>query len=366
MLSNRHFYFSLTRKYVVAFGNMFNNVSMIRTNRDTKEELERIKVPLVYAHKEKYFARLNTDPDLFKATQVTLPRMSFELMGMTYDPSRKQNSLLRSGKANTATRISSQYMGVPYDLEFELNIYARNIDDGTHIIEQILPYFNPDYTVTVNVIPEIGFLKDVPIILNSVTNSVEHEGNFDAIRYVTWRLTFTMKANYYGPISTPKIIREVNTNIYNDPSLKAGYLIRINTSGGNNGTFKIDDYVYQGADYQTATAVAQVIQWNAQTGYLTIGGAQGQFKVNNTIRAVSTNASYNLSSFDVSPLKLVNINIVPDPITAEPDDDYGYTTTITEFTGTEVSNFPNLPTESYTSDSINIQADSTTITVDKD
>ena len=332
MLSNRHFYFQLTRKYVVAFGNMFNNISLIRTNRETGSELERIKVPLMYAHKEKYFARLNSDPDLQKSTQISLPRMSFELMGITYDPSRKQNSLLRSGnKANTASRVSSQYMGVPYDLEFELNIYARNIDDGTHIIEQILPYFNPDYTVTVNVIPEIGFLKDVPIILNTVNNSVEHEGNFDAVRYITWRLTFTMKANYYGPVNTQKIIREVDVNIYNDPSLKAGYLIRINTDDGNNGTYKIDDFVYQGNSYQTATAIAQVIQWNQNTGHLTLGGAQGQFKVNSTIKAVSTNASYNLASFDASPLKLVNIDIVPSPLDAEPGDDYGYTTTITEW-----------------------------------
>jgi hypothetical protein len=334
MLSNRHFYFQLTRKYVIAFGNLFNNISMIRTNRETGAEIERIKVPLLYAHKEKYYARLNSDPDLQKSLQVTLPRMSFELLGISYDPSRKQNSLLRSGKANTATRVASQYMGVPYDLEFELNIYARNIDDGTQIIEQILPYFNPDYTVTVNVIPEIGFLKDVPIILNSVVNSVEHEGNFDAVRYITWRFTFTLKANYYGPISTPKIIREVNANIYNDPSLKAGYVIRINTSNGNNGTYKKDDFVYQGDNYQTATAVAQVIEWNQQTGKLVLGASQGQFKTNVNITAVSTNASYNLSSFDASPLKLANINIVPDPIDAEPEDDYGYTVQIKEFPDT--------------------------------
>jgi hypothetical protein len=334
MLSNQHFYYQLTRKYVVAFGNLFNNITLLRRNKDTGVEIERMKVPLVYAHKEKYYARLQSDPDLQKAIQISLPRMSFEMLGLSYDPTRKQNSLLRTAKANTATRVASQYMGVPYDIEFELNIYARNIDDGTQIIEQILPYFNPDYTVTVNVVPDIGFLKDVPVILNTVTSNVEHEGNFDAVRYITWRLTFSMKANYYGPISTPKIIREINTNIYNDPSLKAGYIIRINTSDGNNGTYKIDDYVYQGPDYQTATAVAQVVEWNQQTGRLVLGGAQGQFNVNNVITAVSTNASYNLASFDASPMKLVNINIVPDPIDAEPTDDYGYTTTITEFPDT--------------------------------
>jgi hypothetical protein len=335
MLSNQHFYYQLTRKYVVAFGNLFNNITLLRRNKDTGAEIERMKVPLVYAHKEKYYARLQSDPDLQKAIQISLPRMSFEMLGLSYDPTRKQNSLLRTAKANTATRVASQYMGVPYDIEFELNIYARNIDDGTQIIEQILPYFNPDYTVTVNVVPDIGFLKDVPVILNTVTSNVEHEGNFDAVRYITWRLTFSMKANYYGPISTPKIIREINTNIYNDPSLKAGYIIRINTSDGNNGTYKIDDYVYQGPDYQTATAVAQVVEWNQQTGRLVLGGAQGQFNVNNVITAVSTNASYNLASFDASPLKLVNINIVPNPIDAEPDDDYGFTTTIREWPETE-------------------------------
>jgi hypothetical protein len=123
--------------------------------------------------------------------------------------------------------------------------------------------------------------------------------------------------------------------MYNDPSLKSGNIIRINTSGGNNGVFKISDVVYQGENYQTATAYAQVIEWNENTGKLIIGGGQGQFKVGQLIKSSSTNASYNLTSFEASPLKLVNINIVPDPITAEPEDDYGYTTTITEWPDTE-------------------------------
>lgn len=331
MLNNRHFYFSLTRKYVVAFGNMFNGITMKRINKETGEEIERIKVPLVYAQKEKYFVRLSQDPDLTKSVQLSLPRMSFQVNGIAYDPSRKQNALLKTAKANTSSSLSSQYMGVPYNLEFELNIYTRNIDDGTQIIEQIIPYFNPDYTVTVNVIPEIGFLKDIPIILDSITNNIEYEGNLDSIRYVNWRLTFTMKANYYGPVANQKIIREINTNIYNDPSLQAGNIIRINTSNGNNGTFQMGDLAYQGTDYKTATAVAKIINWQPTTGKLQLGGAQGQFVVNTTIRAASTNAAYTLASFEATPLQLVNINIVPDPITAEPEDDYGYTTTVTEY-----------------------------------
>lgn len=337
MLSNAYFYHQLTRKYVILFGNMFNNILIKRVNKNTGLEIERFKVPIVYAPKEKYYARLRADPDLERPIQVVLPRMSFELTGFTYDASRKQNSLLRSGvSANTSTRGATQYMGVPYDLSFDLQIYARNVDDGTHIIEQILPYFNPDYTVTVNTIPALGFLKDVPIILNNVSNVIEHEGNFDAVRFVSWTLNFTMKANYYGPVQTPKIIRKVLANIYNDPSLKAGNIVRLNmTSPTTNGEFKIDDIVYQGSNYNTADAYGFVLEWNKDSLKLVLGGTQGQFKVNNTVRAASTNAVSSIVSFDASPLKLVEIKIEPDPIDAEPTDDFGYATTITEWPETE-------------------------------
>ena len=337
MLSNAYFYHQLTRKYVILFGNMFNNIMIKRINKNTGVEIERFKVPIVYDPKEKYYARLRADPDLERPVQVILPRMSFELTGFSYDASRKQNSLLRSGvSANTATRGATQYMGVPYDLTFDLQVYARNVDDGTHIIEQILPYFNPDYTVTVNTIPALGFTKDVPIILNNVSNVIEHEGNFDAVRYVSWTLNFTMKANYYGPVQTPKIIRKVLANIYNDPSLRAGSIIRINTTvPPSNGTFKIDDIVYQGDNYDTATAYGFVLEWNKQNLKLVLGGTQGQFKVNNTIRAATTNATCDIVSFDASPLKLTEIKIEPDPIDAEPTHDFGYDVTITEWPETE-------------------------------
>lgn len=335
MLSNAYFYYQLTRKYVILFGNMFNNITLKRVNRDTDIEIERFKVPIVYAPKEKYYARLRADPDLNRPIQTVLPRMSFELTGFRYDPSRKQNSLLRSAKGSTTTGVKSQYMGVPYDLTFELQIYSRNVDDGTHVVEQILPYFNPDYTITIDSIPELGFLKDVPIVLESVNNQIEHEGNFDAVRFVTWTLSFTMKAYYYGPIATPKIIRKSITNIYNDETLQAGYIVRINTTSGNNGTYQVDDMVYQGDSYQTATAYGSVLNWNPNNGKIVIGGAQGTFQLNVAIKALSTNASYTASTFETAPLKLANITIEPNPIDALPNSDYGYTTTITEWPQTE-------------------------------
>lgn len=330
MLSNQYFYYQLTRKYVILFGNMFNNIVVKRINKTTNTEIERFKVPIVYAPKEKYFARLRADPDLARPVQSVLPRMSFELTGFTYDAMRKQNSLLRMAKANNASRTDSMYMGVPYDLTFDLQIYARNVDDGTHIVEQILPYFNPDYTVTIDAVPQIGFLKDIPIILNSVSNVVEHEGNFDSVRYVSWTLNFTMKAYFYGPISSPKIIRKVFANLWNDPSVAAGYIIKMNTDASNV-TFKLNDTIYQGGNYQNATAYGTVLNWDANNNILLVGGAQGTFRPGINITALSTNATSNIVSFDASPLKFAEIKVEPNPIDAEPEDDFGYTTTITEW-----------------------------------
>jgi hypothetical protein len=330
MLGNRHFYHQLTRKAVILFGRMFDDIHVIRTNSNTGKEVNRFLVPIIYAPKEKMVTRIFSDPDLLKQLQVVLPRMSFEITGISYDANRKQNSLLKAAKANTSSHVSSMYMGVPYDITFALNIYARNIDDGAHIVEQILPFFNPDFTVTTNMIPDLGFLKDIPIILNTVTNSIEYEGNYDSVRYVNWTLTFTMKMYYYGPISYPKIIRTVYANIYNDPSLKSGYITRLNVTGAN-GTFKADDLVYTGKNVDTANAYGIVIKYAANTGKLTLGATQGQFRVNNTIHAVSTNGVCRIASFDESPLQLTEIKITPDPINAKPGDDYGYTVDITEW-----------------------------------
>lgn len=326
-----HFYHKLTRKYVVLFGTMFNNITLMRTDKNTGAELERMKVPITYAPKEKYVSRLRSDPDLARAIQVRLPRLSFELTGMAYDATRKQNTILKVAKSNTSTSGKSSYMHVPYDLTFELNLYARNIDDGTQIIEQILPYFTPDYTVTIDPVSSLGVLKDIPITLNSVQYSIEHEGNFDAVRFVTWSLNFTMKVDYFGPVSNPKLIRKVIANLFNDPSLQAGYITRINMSGGNNGKYYVDDIAYQGDSYESANAYGIVLSWSSNTGKLALGGVQGQFKVDNTIRALSSNARYQLASFDIAPLKLAKITIQPDPLTAEPGDDYGFTTDIQEW-----------------------------------
>lgn len=334
MLNQSPFYYKLLRKYVTIFGSMFNDITLIRYNKSDDSEYQRIRVPIIYAPKEKYVTRWESDPDLLRDTQTVLPRLSFEITGITYDATRKQNSLLRVAKGDTASRVNSAYMGVPYDINFQLNLYARNIDDAAQIAEQILPYFNPDYTVTINPIPELSFLKDIPIIQNSVVQNVQYEVNYDTVRYVYWTFNYTLKGYFFGPYSKPKIIRKAIANIFNDPSLTLGYTVKINTGTGN-GTFKINDTIYQGDNYQTATAFGTVIEWRPDNDKLIISGVQGNFRVNNTIHATSTNAVYNIASFDSTPIKLASVVVEPDPIDAEPEDDFGFTTTITEWPDTE-------------------------------
>ena len=311
-------------------GNMFNGMNLIRYDTNNVE-IQRFKVPIEYGPKDKYVTRFSTDPELSKPGQTTLPRMSFELMSMSYDATRQQNPLLRAAKGESATRSASSYMGVPYDFKFEVNVYAKTIDDGNHIIEQILPYFNPDYTIAITPVAELGFMKDIPIILDSVGQNIQYEGDANVVRYVYWTLSFTMKGYFFGPITTPKIIRKSIANIFNDPSLVAGYVIKMNVDANGTGNFMISDTIYQGDNFQTASAYGTVLGWDATQDKLMIGGAQGQFTVNNTIRAVSTNAVYTISSFDATPIKLAKITVEPDPITAQPGDDFGYTTTIVEF-----------------------------------
>lgn len=220
MLQNRHFYHRTIRKVVVAFGTLFNNIQLIRYTKDLSQEKERFRVPLSYGSKEKYVTRLFADPNLIKSMSIVVPRISFELTGISYDPGRKQISTIRNFSANNSTRINTQFVPIPYNFDFSMSIYVRNTEDGTQILEQILPYFTPDFNVTVDFIPGMDQKYDLPIILNSVNTTTDYEGDFSSTRYITWDLDFTAKGYIWPSLNTGKYIRQANTNIIisQDPS----------------------------------------------------------------------------------------------------------------------------------------------------
>lgn len=342
-----HFYHRITRKIVVAFGSLFNDIQLVRYNKAGTTELERMLVPIVYAQKEKFYNRIKGDPNLLKSIQVSLPRISFEIVGVEYDPTRKQNSLIRNTNIATSTNTTqkSQYMGVPYNYEFSLSIYVRNIEDGWQIVEQILPIFNPDYTLTLDLVSTMGIKKDVPIMLNSVAYTVDYESSHDddTTRIVIFDLTFTVRSMLFGPISDSKIITKANTNIYgsfNSGTSGGSSIYVLNLQSGGFNTFKSGELIWQGGTYQFPDAKAEVIEHDTLNKKLYIKDVYGSknglgaFRSNVEITGASSGASWNVASSYVSNIKLVIGSVVPDPLTANVNSDFGFTETIIEFPNT--------------------------------
>jgi hypothetical protein len=171
------------------------------------------QIPLAYAPKEKYLVRIEQDPNLENNTYVSLPRMSFEILGYSYDSSRKLNRMQQIKCGDGTTTMDAIYTPVPYNIDVSLYILTKTQEDALQILEQILPTFTPEYTLTINAVPDMNVKLDIPIVLNSVTSSDEYDGDFQTRRNVTHTLTFTIKTNLFGPLANKKVIDEVFANI---------------------------------------------------------------------------------------------------------------------------------------------------------
>lgn len=251
MLGKPPFYHQTLRRVVIAFGSMFKDIEMIKYHKTTREELERITVPLSYAGKENFLTRLGGDPDTNKGVALTFPQMSFEMdPSLVFDNERLLSSQLEQKlPCNTAGSIQ---FAVPYIIKFNLYLYVRNVEDGNQIIEQILPFFSPTQTLTLKYVTTdcCDITEDIPFTIKSVTFDNDYEGNSEKVRSIVWTLSFEAKIQFYGPVNSSRgVIREAIVNI------------RSLTTGNVAAT----------------------------------------------------------------------INVQPDPITANANDDFGYTTTITEY-----------------------------------
>ena len=171
-------------------------------------------------------------PDLTKSIQTIVPRISFEMTGMSYDPSRKKMSTIQNFGLDSNNSLVTQFAPVPYDFDFSLSIYVRNTEDGTQIIEQILPFFTPDFNVTVNFIPGMDQKYDMPVKLNSVNTTTDYEGDFMSTRLIMWDLTFTAKGYIWPPVQNGKIIRQTTENVYINVDSLDGQKVTVNTSTG--------------------------------------------------------------------------------------------------------------------------------------
>lgn len=210
------FYFGLIRKYVILMGTLLNHIRITRTNKDG-DVTSLLRIPITYGPKDKMLARITQDPGLDVQTAVApLPMISFEMGKLVYDGTRKLNTVGKVSvrDATDVDKFKYQYNPVPYNIEFKVFVYAKNAEDGTKIIEQILPYFTPDWTTTCNLIPEVNVIMDIPIVLNNISYSDNYDGAYKDRRAIIWQLDFILKGYLYGPVKTSGIIKFVNANFY--------------------------------------------------------------------------------------------------------------------------------------------------------
>ena len=257
----QYFYNEGLRRLTIAFGQIFNNI-VVQTTSSTGAVTKRMRVHLAYAPKEKFLARLEQQPSLDnREFAITLPRIGFEISALGYDPSRKLNKVHKFRQVKTGEEgkvLNYQYTPVPYNISYNLFCFTATAENGLQIVEQIVPFFQPDYTVTINMIPDLDIKRDVPIILNNVSYEDSYDGAFTSRRPVIYTLNFTAKTYLFGPMSNQKVVKKVQTDL--------------------------------GADTEAPLARDE------------------------------------------------RIIVVPDPSTANADDDFGFTTTITEFTDGKIYN----------------------------
>ena len=226
----QQFYHETIRKVVVAFGTMFNNIQLVRKD-NSGNIIQTMKVPLAYGPRDKYLTRLDDDADLTKSVAVTLPRIGFEINNLTYDPTRKLNRVqkFKKVKGDKNDQLDTQYMPVPYNLEFTLYIMAKQSEDALQVVEQILPYFQPDYTITINDMTDMGIKKDVPIVLNSISYEDDYQADFQTRRAIIYSFNFLVKGYLFGPVSNKGTIKKtvVDFNVAEGDTL-------VDTSKGPN------------------------------------------------------------------------------------------------------------------------------------
>ena len=212
-----YYYHEIIRKTIIGFGTLFNDIN-IKHKNSSDAVISEMKVPLAYGPTQKFLAKLEQQADLNKPVQITLPRMSFEMTSVDYDPTRKTGVTQTFKAVDGNSNMKKVFMPVPYNIGFELSILVKLNDDALQIVEQILPYFQPSFNMTIDLVESIGEKRDIPIVLNSVSMQDDYEGDFSTRRALIYRLQFTAKTYLFGPVAdNPEgLIRKVIVDNYAD------------------------------------------------------------------------------------------------------------------------------------------------------
>ncbi len=331
MLGNAQFYHRTIRKMVVTFGTLFNDIEIVRYTQAGAPK-EKLKIPLSYGAKERYLTRLTSNPNLIRTINTLVPRMSFNLENLEYDVSRKQISTLRNFSSDTDSTVKTQFVPVPYNYEFSLSIYVRNTEDGTQILEQILPFFTPDFSVVVDFIPSMNQKYTVPIILNSVSSTVDYEGSDEdgTTRLIVWDLNFTAKSFIWPPVKTGDLITRANTQLFIDLTNNAEQKAYVDFANGN-GVFTQGETVRDAANNFVGTVDYFS---NTNTGIIIVTGANKTLETSYVLTGDYSNSRYVIESLEQNSIKAVKVVTEPDPLSAGPEEDFGFTETIVTYPDT--------------------------------
>jgi len=298
------FYHQTIRKYVAVFGTLFNDINIERKN-SSGTVVEKLKVPLAYGPKQKWLLAIQDTTADRKVVATRTPRMGFAMTGVSYDSARKLNTIGRNVAANTSSTTSNMttmYNPVPYNFDFQLFILVKNAEDGTQILEQVLPYFTPEFTVTVNTIPDMNIKADVPITLNSADVADEYEGDLSARRTITWTLSFTLKGFIYPNVTSGEIIKSIEVNF------------RI--PGGDTEIELPEFIIHEDSDSDT-------------TNYILLDGFDegDSYRTFNRARIVNENTTDGVQDATIKS----RYTVVPAPLSATADTDYGFSETFEFF-----------------------------------
>ena len=330
-----YFYHEILRKTVIGFGTLFNDIN-IRHRDASGTSFSNLKVPLAYGPIQKFLARIQQQPDLNREIALTLPRLSFEMTGLQYDPSRK-TGVTQTFLASQSGNVKKVYMPVPYNVTFELNIISKLNDDSLQIIEQILPYFQPSLNITINLISAIGEKKDVPVVMESITQNDQYEGGFDSRRLIIHTLRFTAKTYLFGPVaeSTDGLIKRVDVDYYTNTNVKTAKRVQRYTATPK----ALQDYNDDNAtvvDGAISTKVTK-IKVSASTD-LTVGGRiiiDGEIMYVEKINGQDVNVIRGYDNTAIAEHEhgaTVNVLNTADDALIEFGDDFGFNETSSFFT----------------------------------
>lgn len=337
MISN-YFYHEIIRKNVIGFGTLFNNI-YIKHKDSAGNQKSDLLVPIAYGPIQQFLARIEQQPDLAKKQSISLPRLSFEMKGISYDGTRKGSPIQTFKAVNPSdnTKINKVFMPVPYNLSFELNIISKIQDDALQILEQILPFFQPSFAITIDLVESIGEKKDTPIFLNSISMSDNYEGDYGERRYLMYTLSFTAKTNFFGPVvdNTSALIKKVKVDYFSSTDIKNAkrevrYTITpraLNDYNNDNTTSLAEDIDNKVTkfDVNDATALSKDV-------YIKIGDENMQIKSvdGNTLTVYRGIDNSVVSSHDIGT-SIDVLNVLDDAL-IELDDDFGFNSDV-EFFG---------------------------------